>query len=47
MRKKIFERAFALLATVTAADIVLPWVCNENRPALRLWVEDVEHFVKL
>ena len=36
VREKIFKRARALLATVMAADVVLPWACQENRPALRL-----------
>ena len=40
VREKIFERAQALLAAVTPAELVLPWVCQENRPALRLLVED-------
>ena len=39
VRENILNRAQTLLATVTAADIELPWHCTENRSALRLLVE--------
>lgn len=40
LREKIFKRVEALLAAVTTPELVLPWMCEENRPALRLLVQD-------
>ena len=36
LRAKIYKRTRQLLDAVKASDLVLPWLCNENRPALRL-----------
>ena len=44
VREKIFKRLHALLDSVTTTDIVLPWVCDENRPALRLLAQEaIDH----
>ncbi len=36
LRAKIHKRTHQLLDAVNANDLVLPWLCHENRPALRL-----------
>ena len=36
LRAKIYKRTHQLLDAVNANDCVLPWLCHENRPALRL-----------
>ena len=36
LRAKIHQRTHQLLDAVNANELVLPWLCQENRPALRL-----------
>ena len=36
LRAKIHQRTHQLLDAVNANELVLPWLCHENRPALRL-----------
>ena len=36
LRAKIYKRTHQLLDAVKANELVLPWLCHENRPALRL-----------
>ena len=36
LRAKIHKRTHQLLDAVNANELVLPWLCHENRPALRL-----------
>ena len=40
LRAKIYKRAHQLLDAVKANDLVLPWLCHENRPALRLLAQE-------
>ena len=44
IREKIYKRVRGLLDAVTPAEAVLPWGCHENRPALRLLVQEaIDH----
>ena len=40
LRAKIHKRTHQLLDAVNANDLVLPWLCHENRPALRLLAQE-------
>ena len=40
LRAKIHKRTHQLLDAVKANDLVLPWLCHENRPALRLLAQE-------
>ena len=36
LRAKIHKRTHQLLDAINASELVLPWLCHENRPALRI-----------
>lgn len=40
LRAKIHKRSHQLLDAIKANDLVLPWLCHENRPALRLLAQE-------